>query len=348
MEEKEFIYHLKNALSLHEGFKNLNVSNNKECVLRCNRCGDSKNKNHGHMYIKYSLIPVFNCFICGDKGIVDKEFLLSYGIYDPDFFKILEEVNKENIKNYKKSKSISKANPIIISNNNYKIPDTIYEEYKDKLLYLKSRINQNISLDIIQKYKVVLSIYDFLDYNNIFKYSQKKEFMDILDENYIGFLSIDNNFIIFRRIDDNNTKLMRFFDYNIRGLENNKLKLYSISNEVDIFSTDITLHIGEGCFDIINIERVLKDKIEYNKNIFCSIGGKNFNNAINYFYSLGFLNMNINIYSDNDVSIEDYKKMFRSNKNINILKPKINIYYNSDRKDFGVKEIEFKKNVLIY
>lgn len=352
MEEKEFIYHLKNTLAQYEGVKNLNLSGGKQCGVRCPFCLDSHIKHHHHMTIKYSLQPIFHCFRCNSSGIVDKEFLLALNIYDPDFFKILEEVNKENIKNYKKNKSISKTNPILISNNNYKIPNTIYEDYKDKLIYLKSRINQDISLDIIQKYKVILSIYDFLDYNNIYKYSQKEEFMDILDKNYIGFLSIDNNFIILRKIDDSNN-LMRFFDYNILGKEENKLKLYSISNEVDIFSSDITLHIGEGYFDIINVERLLKDKIEYDKNIFCSVGGKNFNNVINYFYSLGFLNMNINIYSDggeSGITIEEYQKMFRSNKNLSILKPKINIYYNNveGEKDFGVKEIEFKKNVLIY
>ena len=63
--------------------------------------------------------------------------------------------------------------------------------------------------------------------------------------------------------------------------------------------------------------------------------------------------MNINIYSDSGktgITIEEYQKMFRSNKNLSILKPKINIYYNGveDEKDFGVKEIEFKKNVLVY
>lgn len=347
MEEKEFIYHLKNTLAQYQGKKKLNVSGGNQGIVSCPECNDG---NHNiHCYIKYSIPPLRNCFRCNSSGIVDKEFLISLGIYDVDFFKILEEVNKENIKNYKKNKSISKANPILISSNNYKTPNTIYEDYRDKLIYLKSRINQNISLDIIQKYKVILSIYDFLDYNNIYNYSQKEEFMDILDKNYIGFLSIDNNFIILRKIDDNNN-LMRFFDYNILGKEENKLKLYSISNEVDIFSSNITLHIGEGYFDIINVERLLKDKIEYNKNIFCSVGGKNFNNVINYFYSLGFLNMNINIYSDNDVSMEDYQKMFRSNKNLSMLKPKINIYYNGVKceKDFGVKEIEFKKNVLIY
>ena len=55
-----------------------------EYRVRCPYCGDSqKNLNTGHLYIRIdpedNYPMMYNCFRCGQHGIVDEDFFSHYG-----------------------------------------------------------------------------------------------------------------------------------------------------------------------------------------------------------------------------------------------------------------------------
>lgn len=68
-------------------------------------------------------------------------------------------------------------------------------------------------------------------------------------------------------------------------------------------------------------------------NIFSTANGKYYKKTILTFYRLGFIDGEINIFSDNDVD-----KIYFHYLKKEIFNQHINLYYNSIEKDFGVSK----------
>ena len=64
------------------------ASQNREIIVRCRSCGDSKDITHGHMYIHIPQdkddCPVYHCFKCQISGVVNSKTLIEWGIYNPE------------------------------------------------------------------------------------------------------------------------------------------------------------------------------------------------------------------------------------------------------------------------
>ena len=72
--------------------------------------------------------------------------------------------------------------------------------------------------------------------------------------------------------------------------------------------------------------------------LFIANAGKSFIVTSNLLKKMAILNSNIIIYSDGDVSIEEYRKIMLREKYFSM--NGMNIYYNKKGKDFGVKKEE--------
>lgn len=310
-------------------------------TVRCPFCGDSrKNPNNAHLYIKIIVDKDdrqwYKCQRCQEGGLVDDFLLDSLGIYDP----ILSELQKE------RNKNISK----IVGKKGYrynKIPtlkllpplDNIYTDAKIK--YIENRLGIKLSIQDILNYKMVLNYWDFFKYNYIKQFTRHSNIIEGLDKNYIGFLTTKNEFINSRKIyDDYDDYFKRYINYNIFGLKDNTIRLYTITNKIDLMK-NFKIIMAEGIFDIIGIHNHFYKKKKSDNLIFCAVLGSGYESAINYFIKRGILFADYYIYSDKEVKLSQYKKL-KKKLDYKISDSKFIIFYNELGKDYGVTKDKIK------
>ena len=321
-------------------------------VVKCPICGEGHKKHdHGHCYI--GLINgqppvVYHCFIGECSGIVTPEFLHSMEIFDNELDNILNLFNKSYDKLSKESYKIYKIQK---KKDNLIIPDIRQTNSNiNKLNYLRNRMKINFSLENCKNLRIIFSLYDFLDANNIKPNLRryKKRILDIVDDDYIGFVAANNSHIVFRNTKNN--KNLRYLKYEIFDEPNLGNIIYTIpGTKCDLFSDDVNLNVAEGTFDILGVYNSICHGNKIN-NIYAACCGSGYTNTIKYFIKLGFIgNLNINIYSDKDKKPEFYRKMYYE---ILPWVKSINIYYNDLSKDYGVPREEIQiskiKNSLIF
>ena len=326
--------------------------NDYNVVVKCPICGEGHKKHdHGHCYI--GLINnhppvVYHCFIGECSGIVTPEFLHSMDIFDSELDNILNIFNKSYDKLSKESRKIYLIQK---KKDNLVIPDILdYQNNINKLYYLQNRMKINFSLENCKNLRMVFSLYDFLEANNIKPNIRryKKRILNIVDNDYIGFLANNNSHIVFRNTKNNDN--LRYLKYEIFDEIPQGSIIYTIPNtKCDIFSEDINLNIAEGTFDILGVYNSIYRGNKIN-NIYAACCGSGYLNTIRYFIKMGFIgNLNVNIYSDKDKDPAFYKKTYM---NIKPWVKSINIFYNELSKDYGVPKDEIEvsqiKNSLIF
>lgn len=313
---------------------------------RCPFCGDSKsNLNTGHLYIKINpddnYPMVYHCFKCEESGVVDDNLLLALNIGDINL--------KSNITTLNKTSDRIKGQKFLtddeIINFNYKLPDV--KDY-NKIKYIEDRLGCNLSIEDIEKFKIITSLRDFLIYNNIKEITMENYICHNIEKNYVGFLSFGGAYILFRDI--TNTQQYRWIKYPTTNDSRGCKLFYSISNSIDVFTKDnININLSEGVLDILSAYK----NLNYNNSndLDIAICGKQYLYVLNTLNSMGFIgsNINLNIFSDNDeifnnknnnpTNIKYFKKLLHKNK---YLYNSTNIYYNLIDKDIGVTKDKIK------
>ena len=309
------------------------ASGGKEVIKRCHICGDSRDKSDAHMYIgmRNDGLICYNCFKCNHGGIVDGLFLRNMGCYDTN---VIMSVSEQNKSIYNTSNGYMKSQTFI---NNNPLYDISYDEItKRKIDYLEKRIGLCINAFDAKRFKIILNLKRFLDLNNISNYTRYPDIINLLNKYFIGFLSMDNKYIILRRIipEGNLPKNIdtRYVNYNIYGLENGS-KFYTIPSNI-YTNLPIDIHISEGIMDILSV----KNNLIHNENsIHSAICGKSYSSIVRYFIvNYGFINFNLHLYMDNDVSNSSLSKIINDVSIYNDIK--IFIHRNSfqNEKDYGV------------
>ena len=313
---------------------------------RCPFCGDSKsNLNTGHLYIKINpddnYPMVYHCFKCEESGVVDDNLLLALNIGDINL--------KSNITTLNKTSDRIKGQKFLtddeVINFNYKLPEV--KDY-NKIKYIEDRLGCNLSIEDIEKFKIITSLRDFLIYNNIKEITMENYICHNIEKNYVGFLSFGGAYILFRDI--TNTQQYRWIKYPTTNDSRGCKLFYSISNSIDVFTKDnININLSEGVLDILSAYK----NLNYNNSndLDIAICGKQYLYVLNTLNSMGFIgsNVNLNIFSDNDeifnnknnnpTNIKYFKKLLHKNK---YLYNSTNIYYNLIDKDIGVSKDKIK------
>jgi len=202
-----------------------------------------------------------------------------------------------------------------------------FKLYDNKVKYLKSRL-QFAQFDMREIHGLIFDFNQFVDINNLYdslSVSDKK-MQNYLQNNFIGFITENHHTIVFRNIDI--TSDFRY--YKITLQKSDMLDYYKLSHK-NINSNLIV--IGEGIFDIFNDH--IFDYLGYRDIAFgyyCSLNNR-FESLIKSiaFYD-NIYDPDVVILSDNNVSIQYYKKMKKRLKNIC---SSINLFYNLNGKDFG-------------
>lgn len=311
------------------------ASGGREVVKRCHICGDSRDPSDAHMYIGLNNGRiVYNCFKCNASGLVDGLFLRNMGCYDPNIIVLAQEQNKKSGGSESPSGNISRV-PFTFQHPFFYTTDN--EITRKKLEYLEKRLGCMFTIGDAVRFKIVLNLKEFLNANNITKYTRHPDIMEILDKYFIGFLSMDNSFIILRRLVPEG-KLpknidLRYVNYNIFNLENGGTKFYTVPNYIYI-NAPLEIHAAEGVFDILSIYNNISP---FGTNgLYCAICGKSYNSLLRHLIiNYGFMNFNLHLYMDADVSTKD---MMRIKDDLKLYGVNIFIHRNiyNNEKDFGV------------
>lgn len=311
------------------------TTDGRELRMRCPYCGDSvKHANSTHLYIKIYRESTnepfpFYCQRCQIKGLVNDDFFKRLNINDVDLKLKLIKINHLASKTIKKYKKVEKRNLVIP--NNY-IDD---RQNRTKLNYINTRLGINLSYKDLKDYKIVLNLYDLLDTNNVQNLTCPVEKADVYDKNFVGFVSYDNNYLIQRNLSRQVLPDVRYNNYNIFNNHDNAKKFYVIPTTVDTMSDKFKLVLAEGSFDILGVFHNVYDGKCPPNTIFASINGVGYLQVVTQMLKITtILDYELEIYSDNDQTLEMFKSLKRDLKE---LAPKrIKVFYNTIEKDYGV------------
>lgn len=340
MDLQEQINEIRNLILTNKKPSHL-TTNKKEVSVRCPYCGDSKsNQSATHLYIEMRPPFRFHCFKCETSGILNGETFRDLGLYNTDLSVGVINANK----NYKATKGVQKVNFKKRRLKNEPV-DSVFSQ--NSVAYFNNRYGSNFTNDfIVEKFKAVTDAVKFFADNNIYVQPGMYDFA-----NSIGFISSDSSHIVFRDITGRQPKryhnLNLFRDEDITTVS----KTYNITTDIDMLAERTKLVITEGIFDIIGVyTHFYKDN---DKNtIFAAACGKGYNAVILNYIRMGFLNLDIEIYSDADVNVNFYKALKTSSPYLKNLP--ITIFYNDlydpktgFGKDYGVRAEQIKLRKII-
>jgi hypothetical protein len=314
--------------------------NERELMMRCPFCNDSRDRSKRHFYISLddSKPMLYHCFraSCLASGIVDQDFMSMLMFHKPDTLRKLNAFNRSVSGGGKKfSKYVSKQLVNVIS-----VKD---EVSKAKLKYINRRLGTDLTFKDIYNLKINLNLLELLKFNEIQVDANKEQWYKALSDYGISFISAYNDYLIVRDVSKSQKLKKRYTNINIFGNYEGATKFYAIPQRIDLLSKEpIVLNVSEGAFDILGVYYNTSIDREFSNHIYAAAnGGGIVNLVMHYIRHYGLLDLKINVFSDSDVEIESYETLRK-------LKPylqkfDVSIYRNRRSKDFGVpsEEIDY-------
>lgn len=337
---------------LHQIFPEAkDVSGNTQITINCPLCAQSGDPDYGgHMYINLGLgdkPPMFNCFRrTGHSGLLTKSTLEQLSNYS-------QYIDTELLNEIEKSVSVnSKFSGYRVNRDkvyNVSIPNQVFsnfynknsqEFYEMKRRYMSERIGIEFTHEMLRKNKIVLGLFDFLNYNHVDRLTLDGRICKILDQYYIGFLTNTNAALIMRNIIQDPTKIpnhtkyheMRYVKYSINPMASTSY--YIIPTSTDIL-LPVDIYIAEGTFDILSVFYNLQAGCRKNK-IYAAIGSKAYMNLIKFILiNYGLIMMRLHIYIDTGIEKEILEEI---KYHLDPLEIPVYIHINTfhGEKDFGV------------
>jgi hypothetical protein len=228
---------------------------------------------------------------------------------------------------------------------------TINSSAEIKLKYINNRLGTNLTYDDCKDLKIILNLKDLLRDNYINRYTRDNFIVDLLDINFLGFLSIDNAFLNMRRVCNEGllpkTIDKRYINYKIFDKGDTSERFYTIPTRLDLCVPErIKIHIAEGPFDILSIYKNIRCEAP---GIYTSIAGSNYKGLVMYFlevYKLPYVEYHI--YPDND----KYASNNRIRRIADYLRPlNIPVYMHRNiypgEKDFGVRPEHIDESIIL-
>lgn len=325
-------------------------SDSSQILVRCPFCGDSEKHNDStHFSIKIETNNkeplLYQCFQpsskCGAKGILTADVLQKLGCNDMSVLLELSAYNKTISKSLDKFSGRRKKE--------YRIFNMHNSVNKRKIKYINARLGLELEPADLKKLKIQLSLYDYLKINSIKDLAFNERYCNALNEYTIGFISMYDDYIICRDITKEKLMKKRYINYSIRGTSDIlDTKIYTIPTEIDLLSPKPTIiNVAEGAFSILGVYHGTNiDRYNDNNKIFSANCGTGYYGTISSLCrQYGLTNNIINIFSDSEIPVKEYEKLYRRLiKHMNIVEFKV--IYNEKKEDFGYPANEIKPNIL--
>jgi hypothetical protein len=274
---------------------------NGEINTRCPMCGDSVHQYHAHLYISTEPNHVWFCQRCGAKGShLTSELLESLGCAEREAVAYARAVMKSERRNggrRKGSRLAAGESHLILP-----LPDRNIRSQKAAISYLENRLGLELEDREIQRYKVVSSLYAFLDANEIMDVTIAQREADRLDETCVGFLSADESYIIFRSLDEERVARggSRYTNFRV-WTEWEGSKLFLCRHNVDLLSPRHTVVLCEGVLDLIGTERRYYAERRWEPDyIGAACCGSAHGAALRQLVGLGLLSLDVDLHADRE------------------------------------------------
>ena len=335
---------LEDMENYHEG-DGVNVS------FKCPFCGDSNSDPDGHHFsLKVDVDPGeplrYQCFraSCGVRGALKTSTLQEMGIRDMAVITELAQYNKTVSKDFDTPFVTREAR-------DYAIVNLPVGNNLEKLKYINRRLGTAMSADQLKDFKIQLSLLDLLRINDIKKLSVSKTAARNLDVYAIGFISMFSDYMICRDVTPDMKTGMRYYTYRISGKPDpNDLRIYTIPHEIDIMDPkSAVINVAEGPFSILGAYLNTELGEERPNSVWAAnCGSQYINTILRVCKQFGLLKVRINIWSDSEISIGAYKKLYNSLKGRLDIR-RMTVYYNDISDDFGHPKSEIKvREATIY
>lgn len=325
-----------------------------EWVTRCPYCGDSKKRlNTGHLYlyinIEDSTSIKFFCHKCPASGILTKDKLVNdFDITESDVIDAINYINKG---------SLEKDRLRVVGDSriryNFLTPPIIE---CDKTKYIENRLNRKFTNDEFEDMKLIISLKDFLTLNHLKPNGVfNRHTLNMLEFDYVGFLSYGCTHILFRDVTGNNQ--LRWIIYPItEDVVNNPdtVAMYTVRSEIDILNDEkIVVNISEGVLDALSSAYLLTPENVKSLNI--AVCGKYYQRGLLFLIENGIFGNNVivNLILDNDRefnkkgysgnTIKQITKLMEDSKG---LYGEVNLVWNVNDKDIGVPKDKIRLEVL--
>lgn len=324
---------LYDALSAMENFRL--SSDGRNCTIKCPFCGGSS-KDISSLSIKIDVDkgePIwYQCFraSCGVKGALNTTKLQEMGITDIDTVLELAQYNKTLGANFDKPFITKKKREYVTVN----LP---IKSNTAKLAYINGRLGTKLTCTELSQFKIQLSLMEMLRVNDIKRLAVSRDKAAILDAYSIGFVSMFDDYLICRDITPDKKTGMRYYMYRISGKPDpNDLKIYSIPREIDILDPrSAIINVAEGPFSILGAYLHTDIGTERKNSIWVANCGSQYTNTImRICKQYGLLKVRLNIWSDSEIKIGFYRKLYSQLKNRLDIR-RMTVYYNSKKEDFG-------------
>lgn len=321
------------------------------CSIRCPFCGDSNSDPYPHsLSIKIDVEPGealrYQCFraSCGAKGALKTSTLQELGITDISVISELAQYNMTVSKNFDK--------PFVVrQSRDYAIVNLPVGNNLEKLKYINRRLGVKLKPEDLKDYKIQLSLLDMLRLNDIKKLSVTKNAAKNLDVYCIGFISMFSDYMICRDVTPDQKTGMRYYTYRLAGkADPNDLKIYTIPREIDIMDPkSAVINVAEGPFSILGAYLNTDLGEERPNSVWAANCGSQYHNTIlRICKQYGLLKVRLNIWSDSEIKLEFYEKLYKALKGRLDIR-RMTVYYNDASDDFGHPKSEIKvREATIY
>lgn len=303
--------------------------------MRCPFCGGNAEDHHSFS-IKINPNqgePIFfQCYraSCGKKGALRADMLDEIGIMDQAVYNEVTAHNRTISPNFDRSMKYGRKKDIEIVN----LP---VGNAPAKLAYINNRLGTKLTVAELKDYKIQLSLLDMLRLNDINKLAVSKTHARGLDVYSIGFVSMFSDYLICRDITPDMKTGYRYYTYQIAGrISPDAIKIYSIPRTIDIMDPkSAIINVAEGPFSILGAYLNTDLGREHNNSVWLANCGAQYENTImRVCKQFGLLKVRLNLWSDSEIKIGYYQKLYRQIKKRLDIRRMV-IYYNGKAEDFG-------------
>jgi hypothetical protein len=227
---------------------------------------------------------------------------------------------------YKKTKQYSAKKRTV----EYKIPELTFESFTHKRMYMRKRTGNKVEIDKIPN--LIFNISEFLAINKLDIIGENKTIsnyeMDMLQNNFVGFLSEHHTLMYCRSIDENAS-----FKFKKIPLQNDGLLMLDYWAIHNVNRDSNLVILSEGNFDILSEYGFDSLSLKERAKIFASGSTFSYSSLLkSVCFDEDIFKADVIILSDTDKPAKWYRKFLKDNGHI--IKT-CKIYMNRRGKDFG-------------